>query len=293
MLRPLPPADDFEGPSPHNVNLALKGILGLGAFSLLLNYSGQMELGAAYWSSAQGFVQDWLRMALDDSGDHYRLQYDLSGTWSTKYNLVYQYILGLPLFPQSVADMEVAWYLSHARQFGVPLDSRSDMVKCDWLSWAAAFASSQEDAEALLHFLFLFADGTPSRAPFSDWYNSTTNRQIGFTARPVMGGLYARPLVHSAQPAAANHAQAERAARAAGTSASGQADAVHGNDSVTQRCCCVETRGAERGGGRRMGSVEGGAGRPLNVCCCPVAQQRTDAGTASQSSPPSATISRV
>ena len=77
--------DDFEGPSPHNVNLALKGILGLASFSLLLNYSGQVELGAAYWRSAQSFVQDWLRMALDDSGDHYRLQFNLNNTWSEQH----------------------------------------------------------------------------------------------------------------------------------------------------------------------------------------------------------------
>ena len=187
--------DDFEGPSPHNVNLALKGILGLGSFALLLNASGQPQEAALYRTAAEGYVQMWLKMGIDESGDHFRLQFDLSNTWSTKYNLMWQYALGLDLFPQSVADMEIAWYKSHARKYGVPLDSRSDMVKCDWLSWAAAFASSQEDAEELLHYVYLFADQTSSRVPFSDWYNSTTNRQIGFQARPVMGGLYARTLV--------------------------------------------------------------------------------------------------
>ena len=105
----------------------------------------------------------------------------------------------LDLFPQSVADTEVAWYLSHANRYGVPLDSRSAMVKCDWLSWAAAFAKNQSDAETLLNFVYTFADQTPSRSPFSDWYNSTTNRMIGFTARPVMGGLYARTLIQQTQ----------------------------------------------------------------------------------------------
>ena len=253
--------DDFEGPSPHNVNLALKGILGLASFSLLLNYSGQVELGAAYWRSAQGFVQQWLSMALDDSGDHYRLQFNLRDTWSTKYNLMWQYALQLDLFPQKVADSEVAWYLQHANRYGVPLDSRSAMVKCDWLSWAAAFASKQQDAEQLLDYIYTFANESPSRSPFSDWYNTygnthttqahrprthtrartlalaraatrdaraspvrllladcvllvvccvvlcvvaacrTTNRMIGFTARPVMGGLYARTLIQAVEAA--------------------------------------------------------------------------------------------
>ena len=177
----------------------VRGILGLASYSLLLNYSGDAVRGAAYMRSARGFAAQWLQMALDDSGDHYRLQFNLNNTWSTKYNLMWQGVLGLDLFPQSVADMEVKWYLSHAQPFGVPLDSRSAMVKCDWLSWAAAFASSSQDAQRLLDFVYAFADQSPSRSPFSDWYNSTTNRMIGFTARPVMGGLYARTLIHEIQ----------------------------------------------------------------------------------------------
>ena len=95
----------------------------------------------------------------------------------------------------------------------MPLDSRSDMVKCDWLSWAAAFASSQSDAEELLHYVYLFADQSPSRTPFSDWYNSTTSRQIGFTARPVMGGLYARALVLDMQAEREQRQQQQQLAR--------------------------------------------------------------------------------
>ena len=91
--------DDFEGPSPHNVNLALKGILGLGSFALLLNANGQTSEASVYRQAAEGFVQDWLKMGLYESGDHYRLQFDLANTWSTKYNLMWQYALGLDLFP--------------------------------------------------------------------------------------------------------------------------------------------------------------------------------------------------
>ena len=102
---------------------------------------------------------------------------------STKYNLMWQYALKMDLFPQSVADMEVAWYLSHANKFGVPLDSRSAMVKCDWLSWAAAFATKQSDAETLLDYVYTFADQTPSRSPFSDWYNSSDEHSTIYCTR--------------------------------------------------------------------------------------------------------------
>ena len=187
--------DDFEGPSPHNVNLALKGILGLGSFALLLNASGQPQEAALYQAAAEDYVQQWLKMGLDNSGDHYRLQYNLNNTFSIKYNLMWQYVLNFNYFPRSVADTEIAYYLTHTNQYGVPLDSRGALTKVDWVSWAAAFASKQNDAESLFHSLYVFANRTESRVPFSDYYNTKTNRQIGFQARPVLGGLWARVLV--------------------------------------------------------------------------------------------------
>ena len=42
---------------------------------------------------AQVYMQDWLTLAND--GSHTRLQYDKPNTWSLKYNLLFQYILGL------------------------------------------------------------------------------------------------------------------------------------------------------------------------------------------------------
>jgi len=194
--------DDFEGPSPHNVNLALKGTLGLASYSLLLKYKGDAAGSAQYYGYAQGFVQDWLAMGVDGSGDHYKLQFDLNNTWSTKYNLMWQYALGLDLFPQSVADNEVAWYLSHANQYGIPLDSRGALVKCDWLSWAAAFAEQDADAKTMLKYVYDFAHTTTSRVPMTDWYDSKKNTQIGFQARPVMGGWFARLLVLQKKAAA-------------------------------------------------------------------------------------------
>jgi len=187
--------DDFEGASPHNVNLALKGTLGLASYALLLKYNGDSTGSSQFMGYAENYSQDWLSMGLDVSGDHFKLQFDLNNTWSTKYNLMWQYALGLNIFPQTVADNEISWYLAHPNPHGVPLDSRGPLVKCDWLSWAAAFATKPTDAATLLKYVYDFAHTTSSRVPMTDYYDSKKNTQIGFQARPVMGGWFARLLV--------------------------------------------------------------------------------------------------
>lgn len=60
-----------------------------------------------------------------NSTDHYRLQYNLPSSWSLKYNMAFQYILDIPVFPASVMEMEIAYYRSQQlNTYGVPLDVR-------------------------------------------------------------------------------------------------------------------------------------------------------------------------
>jgi hypothetical protein len=70
-----------------------------------------------------------MKTARDEN--NYRLQYDLPNTWSQKYNLVYQNILSLNLFPAEVAKLESAYYQTKMLDYGIPLDSRSNLTKAD------------------------------------------------------------------------------------------------------------------------------------------------------------------
>lgn len=183
--------DDFTGPSPNNVNLAAKGIVALRAFADL---PMQQPLAPYYRQVAAAYVTYWQAEAAD--GDHFELEYRLPNTWSTKYNLLYQEILQLDVFPQSVLDAERAFYISsHLNKYGVPLDNRADFTKLDWMNWMFAGASASQFG-TISDALFLFFNTTTSRIPMTDWSYTSVPSAVGpFRARPVMGGVFARQLL--------------------------------------------------------------------------------------------------
>ena len=127
--------------------------------------------------------------------NNFRLQYDLPNTWSQKYNLVYQAILGLSLFPADVAKLESDYYQTKLLDFGLPLDSRGKLTKVDWSAWVAALTTNKDQENAIYAKLYKFANESPDRVPFSDFYDSSNGHVLGFRARPVLGGIYIRALL--------------------------------------------------------------------------------------------------
>jgi hypothetical protein len=157
---------------------------------------GDRDAAAKYRKLAQDMAAKWVQAAAD--GDHYRLTFDRPGTWSQKYNLVWDRILGLNLFPPEVARRELAYYRRVANRFGVPLDSRQKYAKLDWLIWTASLAETQADFEALANPAYDFVQQVPDRNPMTDWYMTDTGREVGMHARPVIGGVFIRMLTDSA-----------------------------------------------------------------------------------------------
>ncbi len=184
--------DDFAGHLAHNANLSLKAIEAIAAYGQLAARLRHPELAEKYQTAARRMAGQWVTM--DQDGDHYKLAFDRSGTWSQKYNLVWDKILGLDLFPPQVAATSVAFYRRHLNTYGLPLDNRATYTKLDWTVWTAALATRPADFAALIHPVFEFLDHTPNRVPMTDWYDTVSGKQVGFQARSVVGGVFIKLL---------------------------------------------------------------------------------------------------
>ena len=180
--------DDFAGHLAHNANLSIKAILALGGYAQLARMTGHMAEGDRYMTLAKQMANDWIPRAQD--GDHYKLAFDKPGTWSQKYNLVWDKILDLNLFPPSVAETELRFYQSHLNPFGLPLDNRSLYTKLDWEVWTATLSSTKQQFETFMTPLGKFVNESPTRVPVTDWYWTDSGKQEGFQARSVVGGVY-------------------------------------------------------------------------------------------------------
>ena len=149
-------------------------------------------LAAEYRTRAEQFATRWAREA--DAGDHFRLAFDQPDTWSQKYNLVWDRVLGLHLFPVAVAQKEMAFYRRMQGRYGLALDNRRLYTKLDWITWTATLTGSRADFEALVAPVFDFLNATPHRVPMSDWYWTHDATKTGFQARSVVGGVFLRLL---------------------------------------------------------------------------------------------------
>lgn len=185
--------DDFAGHWAHNANLSVKAIMGVAAYGELAKMLGMDKVAAQYAKTAKRMAVKWEEMARE--GDHYRLAFDRENTWSQKYNMVWDKMWGLNLFPNNVIEKEISYYLTKQNEYGLPLDSRKEYTKSDWVMWTAAMSKDIKTFEKFSDLIYKYINETTSRVPISDWHHTEGGEWVGFRARSVIGGYWMQVLM--------------------------------------------------------------------------------------------------
>lgn len=196
--------DDFAGHLAHNCNLSLKAIMGISGYGIIKGMLGDKRAKRKYISMARDMALDWEKRASNGDGS-YRLAFDRPGTFSMKYNIVWDKLLGTEIMPKSVIESEVASYRAHTHPYGLPLDNRQPYTKSDWLIWTATLAGNRDTFEDMVAPLWDAYNSMQSRVPATDWYytitgqhkaynSSSENVEKSFRNRTVVGGHFIKLL---------------------------------------------------------------------------------------------------
>jgi hypothetical protein len=197
--------DDFAGHLAHNANLSVKSICALGAYGKLATLRGDKATGDRYLKLARRFALDWVKAA--DDGDHFRLAFDQPRTWSSKYNMVWDRILDLNLFPPEAVVKEMAFYRKNLDKYGLPLDNRKHggpdnrqafWSKTDWAFWTACLTNKQEDFDAITAPIYCFMNDAQRRVGLTDLYFTDRPDSAVMHSRPVIGGIFVKMLCDKA-----------------------------------------------------------------------------------------------
>lgn len=186
--------DDFAGHLAHNANLSIKAILGIAGYGRMADMLGEKETARKYLNEAKKMAAQWVELAKD--GDHYKLAFDRPGSWSQKYNIVWDKLFDWQIFPKNIAELEIPYYLKRQAEhkYGLPLDSRKTYTKADWILWTACLTDNADDFQKIVAPLYKYANETQSRVPISDFYDADDGKMQNFKARSVVGGFFIKIL---------------------------------------------------------------------------------------------------
>ena len=157
--------------------------MALAAYAKLVNAPEYSEV-------ALDMAERWVKDAKKQNGKGWRLTFDQDDTWSMKYNIIWDRLLDLHLFDESVSREEIEVYKEQMKTYGVPLDSREDYTKLDWMAWTTVMADDADYTKAVYEAIARMISDSEDRVPVTDWYYASTARQAEFQARSVLGGFY-------------------------------------------------------------------------------------------------------
>lgn len=185
--------DSFAGRYSHHANLSAKGILGIASYALLAKMLGKQEDAEKYLVAAKRMAEEWEKQASD--GDHYRLAFDQPDSWGQKYNLIWDKLLDLHVFPDRVVELETAFYRTKLNTYGCPLHSKTDYAKADWTVWTATLQNDRLMFREFILSLYNYMNENKWRVPMADTYNVVNQKtRVTSWGRPVTGAYFIKLL---------------------------------------------------------------------------------------------------
>ena len=180
--------DDFAGHLDKNANLAIKAIMGIKAYAEIAKELKKIDVFEEYISIAKNYAKSWLDLYVVNGKSVLNLGSE--DTFSLKYNLAIDRLIGEKLFSCEFKEREVDLYLEKSNRYGTPLDTRKDYTKADWLIWSATLTEDINKRKEIISWIANFLRETPDRVPFSDWYETVNAKYCMFRNRTVLGGLF-------------------------------------------------------------------------------------------------------
>lgn len=177
--------DDFAGHSEKNINLAVKGVLGIAFFGKISEALGK---NTDMSETAKTYAKQLCENILSDGTLPFSVGHN--DTWSLKYNMVWDKIFGLSLFPEELYTAESRKYREKTAKYGVPLDYRKSLTKTDWMMWAAVLDETGENIPLFAEKIEKYLTDTKETWVFSDWIDTIEPFSYSFHHRTVQGGLW-------------------------------------------------------------------------------------------------------
>jgi hypothetical protein len=179
---------DFAGALPNQTNLAIKGIIGIQAMSVISSkYLNAASAASSYSSTAASYLKTWQTFGISSDGSHLILEYGNQSTQVLAYNLAMDALLGLNFIPASVMSLQSTYYSNNLKKYGFPIDSRTTYTSADWMVWTSLTTSASVRSDFISAVYSWLSSGLTS-TPFGDRFEDDTGINSSNENRPVVGG---------------------------------------------------------------------------------------------------------
>ncbi|KLO10460.1 DUF1793-domain-containing protein [Schizopora paradoxa] len=179
----------------NQTNLALKGIIGIGAMAKISSQLNKTDDATIYNNKSKSYIEQWQNASISRDGTRILSSFENENSTGLVYNLYADRLLGLGLVPQSVYDIQSAYIKSQlaSNNIGIPLSSDNPtLARADWLMFVAASTDDNTLRNSLVSMIHQFVFNPTTSVPISPVYNPINGSVSNLGANsPSMGAMFA------------------------------------------------------------------------------------------------------